>query len=238
MDTINKRITILSKAERAALYELPDFDGDQRLEYFNLTDEEQKLMQSRTHISFKVYCALQIGYFKAKHLFFRFVLEEVKEDFKFILQQYFSEQDSLYFKRKQITNHERYTQCYVIAKHFGYQFWSPYAGSLLRTHSLEIIRRDISPQFIVMELLQFLQVKKIIRPGYTTLQNIVSDVLNTERKRLSTIICNTLTQSDKSALQTLLKDEGTLSGLAEIKQDAKDFKVRMMNIEREKTGNS
>jgi hypothetical protein len=85
-----------------------------------------------------------------------------------------------------------------------------------------------------MELLRFLHAKKIICPGYTTFQDIISNILSSERKRLSTILHEALTQTDQSALQALLKDEGTLSGLAELKQDAKDFKARMMAAEREK----
>ena len=85
-----------------------------------------------------------------------------------------------------------------------------------------------------MELLGFLRARKIIRPGYTTFQDIISNILSSERKRLSTILHEALTQTDQFALQALLKDEGTLSGLAELKQDAKDFKARMMAAEREK----
>jgi hypothetical protein len=35
MRSTNERLTILSEAEQAALYELPDFDGAQRLTYLN-----------------------------------------------------------------------------------------------------------------------------------------------------------------------------------------------------------
>ncbi len=66
----NERLTILSAAEQAALYEIPDFDDAQRLNYLNLTVEEQVLMRSRSNLATQVHCAIQIGYFKAKHLFF------------------------------------------------------------------------------------------------------------------------------------------------------------------------
>lgn len=232
MHAANKRLTILSEAERAALYELPDFDDDQRLEYLKLTAEEQILMQSRSGLSAKIYCALQIGYFKAKHFFFRFTWEEAEEDIAFVLQQYFLEQNN--FTQKPITKYEYYAQSYAITAQFGYESWSQRSETEVRNQVTQIISRDISPQFIVMELLGFLRAKKIIRPGYTTLQNIISDILSTERKRLSTILHDALTQTDQSALQELLKDESTLSGLAELKQDAKDFKARMMAAEREK----
>lgn len=92
MSSQNERPTILSEAEQSALYDIPDFDDDQRLDFLNLTPEEQTLMRSRPHLSAQVHCALQIGYFKAKHLFFRVNWNEVEEDTVFILEQYFPDE--------------------------------------------------------------------------------------------------------------------------------------------------
>jgi len=63
---LDKNLTIVSEAERAALYGLPDFDDFQRAEYFDLTAEERTLVQSRVGLAEQVSCILQIGYFKAK----------------------------------------------------------------------------------------------------------------------------------------------------------------------------
>lgn len=70
----NKRLTIMSEEERFALYGMPDFSESQQYEYLSFTNSEQQFMFSRSVLSAKVYCALQIGYFKAKQLFFRFKL--------------------------------------------------------------------------------------------------------------------------------------------------------------------
>jgi hypothetical protein len=86
----SKRLTILSEAEKLALYGLPDFDDFQRAEYFALTDAERALVHQRKGLSEQVYCLLQIGYFKAKQAFFNFSWQEVPpEDMAFILQRYF-----------------------------------------------------------------------------------------------------------------------------------------------------
>ena len=232
MPVTNKNLTLLSEAERSALYALPDFDHHQRLEYLTLTDPEQQLMCGRPDLSGKIYCALQIGYFKAKQLFFRFTWEEaVSEDVAFICQHYFAEQ---VFEPQSITKHEHYVQCHAIADLLGYQLWSKRFEPLVRQKINQIILRDINPQFIMMELLAFFREKKIIRPRYTTLQVIVSDTLSTERQRLKNLLNTAMDEETKSALQKLLLEENTLSGLAALKQDAKDFKARMMTAEREK----
>jgi hypothetical protein len=43
MRASNERLTILSEAEQAALYEIPDFDDVQRMNYLNFTPEELAL---------------------------------------------------------------------------------------------------------------------------------------------------------------------------------------------------
>ena len=233
MRASNKNLTILSEAEQAALYEIPDFDDVQRLNYLNLTPEEQVLMRSRANLPAQIHCAIQMGYFKAKHRFFPFDWKEVQEDVDFIMQEYFPGQ---LFHPISITKHQYYAQCHVIASHFGYKLWSKEFEPLLISQSEQILRRDVSPQFIVIELLAFMQEKKIMRPGYTTLQAIISKVLNTERNRLGIILQESLTKEDKSSLHKLLleKEAETLSGLADLKQDTKDFKARMISAEREK----
>ena len=86
----NRLLTILSDAEQFALYGMPDFDDGQRLEYLSLCEAELALACSRPGLHAQVYCALQIGYFKAKHAFFRFTWDEVQDDSAFVLSRYFT----------------------------------------------------------------------------------------------------------------------------------------------------
>ncbi len=86
----SKRITVLSEAEKHALYDVPDFDDFQRAEYFAMTEKEYALAFRRKSLRAQVYCLLQIGYFKAKKAFFRFSLQDLSpEDITFIMQRYF-----------------------------------------------------------------------------------------------------------------------------------------------------
>jgi Domain of unknown function (DUF4158) len=71
MTTKNKLLSVLSDAEQEALYGLPDFDDGQRLEFLSLSETELALASSRPGLHTQVHCLLQIGYFKAKHAFFR-----------------------------------------------------------------------------------------------------------------------------------------------------------------------
>ena len=72
----SERLTVLSEAEQFALYGMPDFDDGQQQEYLSLTEAELALACSRPGLHAQAYCALQIGYFKAKHAFFRFTWDD------------------------------------------------------------------------------------------------------------------------------------------------------------------
>ena len=121
MTTKSERLTVLSDAEQEALYGLPDFDDAQRLEYLALTETELALASSRPGLHAQVYCILQIGYFKAKHAFFRFDWSEVEHDCAFVLSRYFHGES---FEHKPISKHEHYTQREWIADLFGYRPWA------------------------------------------------------------------------------------------------------------------
>lgn len=159
----SERLTVLSEAEQEALYGLPDFDDAQRLEYLALTDAELALASSRPGISAQVYCILQIGYFKAKHTFFRFDWNDVEDDGAFVLSRYFHGEP---FERRAITKYEHYTQRERVAELFGYRPWAAGFLQQLAQQAAQIVRRDVTPGFVVAELIVWLNEHKIIRPGY------------------------------------------------------------------------
>jgi Domain of unknown function (DUF4158) len=227
----SERLNVLSEAEQFALYGLPDFDDNQRMEYFVFTEPELALALNRPTLHAQVYCALQIGYFKAKQAFFIFSWEQTKEDGSFLLARYFAGQE---FIPHPITKHEHYAQRTAIAALFGYRLWSTGFLPLLREQATRIVRREVTPAFIVAELIVFLNEQKIVRPAYTTLQTLISETLSAERRRLGQLLDEMLDEPDKAALQQFLVREDTLSGLAALKQDAKHFGYRMMVLERQK----
>jgi TnpA family transposase len=227
----SERLTVLSDAEQFALYGLPDFDDRQRLTYLSLSGPELALASSRAGLHAQVWCALQIGYFKAKHAFFRFSWDDAQEDCTFVLTCYFKDQP---FHRQAITKHEHYTQRTMIAALFGYRLWSADFLTQLAQQAAQIVRRDVTPGFIVAEFIAWLNERKIVRPGHTTLQTLISEALSAERGRLGGLLAEMLDESARQALAQMLVRDDTLSELAALKQDAKNFKWRQMANEREK----
>ncbi len=231
MATKNKLLAVLSDAEQFALYGLPDFDDRQRLDYLSLSESELALACSRPGLHAQAYCTLQIGYFKAKHAFFRFTWDDAQDDCAFVLSRYFNGQT---FEPHAITRHEHYAQRSRIAELFGYRVWSVDFLPQLKQYTAQIVRRDVTPGFIVAELIAYFNEHKIVRPGYTTLQTLISEALSAERWRLGSLLAEVLDGKAKDALAQLLVHDDTLSDLAVLKQDAKHFGWRQMAHEREK----
>ncbi len=232
MNSINKRLSILSPLEEFAFYGFPDFDKEQRATFFDFTEKELEIILRRPSFHSQVYCALQIGYFKAKKFFFRFSLDKIpKDDLQFILLRYFDSKDLL---SSTMTKHEYYLQRKSISNLFGYQLWSRHFLPELNNRAELSAKRDTAPNFITHEILDFLQNQKIVRPGYTTLQTIVSQTLTQERNRLKCLLKKQITDSHKQSLNQLIQKENTLSELAALKQDAKSFGATLMGLERKK----
>ena len=177
---------MLSPAERQALYGLPDFDDFQRAEFFAFTEAERALAERRKGPVEHLHCLLQIGYFKAKNAFFNFARKRCRpRTWPFWLNVTFPANS---VTLQPLAEYEQYTQRAEIAKLFGYRLWSGTDRPTLVETAALLARRDVTPTFILIEILAFLKARKIVRPGYTTLQSIISDALTAERRRLGELI--------------------------------------------------
>jgi len=225
-------LTVLSPAERLALYGVPDFDAFQRAEYFALTGPERAVAERRKGPTAQLHCILQIGYFKAKHAFFSLSAPTVPaEDVAFLVERYFPGNPVTF---RPVSAYEQHAQRTEIARLFRYRLWSATDQAALAEAAASLARRDVTPVFVLIELLAFLTARKIVRPGYTTLQSIIGDALAAERQRLAQLIEVGVDATTHAALRNLLARDDTVSELAVLKQDAKNFRYRMMTAERRK----
>ena len=228
----NERLTILSDAEKTALYGIPSFDDFQRIEFFAMTEAERSLALQRRGILKQVYCMLQIGYFKAKQAFFQFSLDDVPpEDVTFLMQRYFPGETLVV---KPMSTKEYYAQRQEISALFEYRLWTANDLPVLRDKAKLLVRTDVTATFLLAELMVFLMAQRIVRPGYSTLQTIIRDALSAERDRLEKLVEAAITDEARETLELLLTNESTLSELAALKQDAKSFRYRQMGLERQK----
>jgi TnpA family transposase len=204
----------------------------QRKNYFSFSKNELQLIIKNKYKHVNLYTALQLGYFKAKKIFFQISWQDVSiADLNFIIQNYF---ENITIEQLPITKHQYYILRQEIIELFGYQSFLSNHQQMLEGQAINLIKRDISPSFIARVLLEFLNDIKVIRPSYTTLQSLVSLSLTKERIRINTILSTQLSVDAREQLAKLMTSDDSISSLAALKQDAKNFGFKMMLKERDK----
>lgn len=206
MDTTNYsgHLQILEAEEVAHIYALPDFTSDERLVFFTLSIFEKQQMQVFRGLSPKVYFILQLGYFKAKHLFFSFEFEDRVVDTVFILNKYFPS-----LAREKLTNISRPTrqqQQQVICSLLKYQLFNEGFRQQLMKKAAMLAKRHNHAVYLFRSLLQYFHHQKVIIPAYSFLQReVVSLSIRAEHLRLRQFIAEQMSATEKKLVDTLLE---------------------------------
>jgi uncharacterized protein DUF4158 len=83
------RLKILSADEIDALYARPRFTPEERDEYFALSAQEKAALGQLHSLKSKMFFILQLGYFKARRMFFVFGLKDAPADAAYVRDKYF-----------------------------------------------------------------------------------------------------------------------------------------------------
>ena len=179
------RPTILSNDEIEALYGRPRFTHEERVEYFSLSPAEKAALEQLHFINAKIYFILQLGYFKARKMFFVFEPREVEEDIRFIRERYFPDfQDS----DLSISKVTRLKQQRMILKLGNYRNWMRNSRPCWRRRARQAAMVCGKPIYVFRELMHYLAEQRIVAPGYSTMQDIVGGALAYEQRRLAAIV--------------------------------------------------
>ena len=220
MDNPGKRLIILSRDEIEALYGRPCFTQEERGEYFSLTPAEKGALEQLRFINAKIYFILQLGYFKARNMFFTFNLHEVRDDIRFVRNRYFPDfQDA----EPDITKVTRLKQQHTILKLGNYRGWNSKEQSKLEARARQAATVCSKPIYVFRELMHYLAERRVVAPGYSILQNTVGGALAYEQRRLAATANSQVDQSSKEALKRLLADTHGLHEITLLKRDPRDF---------------
>ena len=241
MNTTQKRLRILSLDEIEAIYGRPRFTDEDRTQYFCLSHPERDLLALLRSVKSQVYFILQLGYFKAKHLFFTFFvvstelsewlskqqdtfdLTEVSEDVEYILSQHFN--NSKMTSLTAIDKHTRFRQQHLILECFNYRNCDTEGRQKLAAKAVQLASVCVKPIYIFRELWDYLKEQRIVAPGYSFMQETIGRTLDFEQKRLTAIVRNHLKPSDISALNDLLDNSESLYEITQLKREPKDFSL-------------
>ncbi len=226
----SKRLQILSDEEIAALYNRPCFTEDERALYFMLTTSEQELVASFERAPVQLYCILQLGYFKAKQLFFPFTFADVPEDVAHIHARAFASVSHL--QLRPLSKHTILKQRQRILDLFHYRLCTPADRQQLLLRAQQAARISSKPVYVFREVVHSLAEHRLVSPGYTFLQEaIVGKALTLEEARLVGILQAQLTPAACLTLDQLFDIPDGLYPITLLKQQPKDFSLKELRRE-------
>jgi len=214
-----RNVNILSESEIADIYDIPEFNEHEQMLYFALDPDEKKLADKFKTTNTKLYCILQIGYFRAKNMFFKFRFEDVKADVKFVYDKFC---DGECPSVGAISRERIDLQKEEILKKYDYQQCTGDAMAAVKSHFSMLIKYFPKPHNAARELLKYCDDNKIIMPAYRKLQDIYSESYNNELARLS-VLLDSVPQDIKLQLDSLIKKDDGILSLNDIRYDQRDF---------------
>ena len=236
-----KRLRILEDEEIEALYGIPRFTPEERLEYFSLVPREKVALEQLHAIKSRLYFILQLGYFKSRHQFFVFSLGQVGDteqpasppdvDAAYIRERYFPDFD---FGDLEINKRTRLKHQRLILELCRYRYCDATLREQLQVRARQAARVCGKPVYIFRELMQFLVEHRAVAPGYSFLQDVVGHALTHEQDRLIGLVRSRLQASDIETLELLLDDTTGLYEITQLKRQPKDFSLGQIKREIER----
>jgi TnpA family transposase len=221
MTSDSRRLSILSAREIDELYGLPRFTEEDRRLYFELSAAEREAVHAVHTASAAVHLALQLGYFKAKQQFFVYQREAVLDDLRYLLQQFFPGKELATIKA--LSKPTRLEQQQIILKLFGYRLCDGTAKAELEQKGQRVAMLSTQPIYILREALQYLTHQRIVAPGYTYLQDLVSRVVTGERRRITHLLTHAMTPTVEKQLEAMLQADEGMYRISLLKHEPKDF---------------
>ncbi|MEL6472395.1 MAG: DUF4158 domain-containing protein, partial [Cyanobacteria bacterium J06623_4] len=164
-----KRLQILGEEEIENLYGLPHFTPEEQAEYFTLSEREAAALEQFHTIRSRIYAILQLGYFKARHLFFSFDLDGIGEDAQYVQDRYFPD---IELTEQPISKVTRLNQQRLILELCNYRLCDEAARQLLADKAAQAAGVCGKPVYVFRELLRYLEAQRLVAPGYSSLQDI------------------------------------------------------------------
>jgi TnpA family transposase len=214
------RLSILSDEEIEALYGRPRFTQEERVEYFSLLPSEKASLDQLRFVNAKIHFILQLGYFKARNMFFILDPQEAEEDIRFIRERYFPD---FHEPQPDITKVTRLKQQRTILKLGNYRNWNSKEQVKLDVRARQAATVYSKPIYVFRELMHYLAEQRVVAPGYSTIQDIVGKALAYEQRRLAGIANDHVDQFTRKSLKRLLEDTQGLYEITLLKRDPRDF---------------
>jgi len=215
------RLSILSNKEIQNIYGLPELSHEERIKLFSLNALEKKELGHYRLLRAQIYFILQLGYFKAKKMFFTFSFDDVQNDLQFILRNNFP---GIYnMKGSRLTHKPRSKQQRRILKLLNFKTCSKSDRKQLLEKAKYLATIYTKSVYIFKELFNDLENRRVVFPAYSFFQDIIGKALSDEAMRLEQIVQENVPLAIKEKLDRLLIAETSLYELTLLKKEPRDF---------------
>lgn len=226
------RLAILTGEEIDDLYGLPRFTDADRTTYFELDAAEHAAVEAcRGQI--RMHMVLQLGYFKAKRqFFFDAEFPAIREDVAHIIRRHLPGLSIKAFRSPsgptQVDLQEQ------ILKLFDYRPCNRTIKGQLKDRIQHLALRSTQPRYLLREAFQYLDKERVVAPAYSSLQDVIGQVVTAERNRLTGLLEQALTPDIRSELDDLLHGDESADRVGALKQEPKDFGYNALKQEVER----
>ena len=197
----NKNSTLLNPTEILDIYGPPILNDLESQEHFTLNKAETNLLKTHTNTKDAIYFLVCLVFFKIKGTFVEFNYEDIRVERQYLMKRYFPG------KPLPKSLPVKYIQSQIKSKILNLCGYQKFAGTIPNIIFQELcISTSNHPRQrqLCKEFLNSCVKYKASIPGYTTLQDVVSNVWNHENKRVRTSYIRHTTSPQRAMVLSLL----------------------------------
>lgn len=197
------RMNIFNGLEQKAFESPPVFNSADRLHFFFaplMFGDSMEGMRTPTN---KVCFIVTAGYFKARRTFFSRQFHP--SDIEFVARQIGLDPDEVRldaYSYETCARHQR-----LILHHFGCSAFDAAAKAFTAREIAQMVRVQVRPKLVLLEIIELLINKKIALPSYATLAGLIIAAIDHYQRELGQIIAARLTEKQRDRLDALLEKE-------------------------------
>jgi TnpA family transposase len=194
---------ILNNLERETFESPPQFNSAERKQFFALSKILVGAFENLRTPTNRACFVLTAGYFRAQRRFFGKQFHPA--DVAYVARQLGIDVNQIDFKaydKQTMIRHQN-----IILKHFGVIPFNPKSKSFLAGEIAAMVRVQLRPKLVFVEVVQILTKKKIAVPSYSTLSTMILVAMRKYHRELVKVIETSLTKKHRKRLDELLNKE-------------------------------
>ncbi|HQS84898.1 MAG TPA: Tn3 family transposase [Alphaproteobacteria bacterium] len=227
----NTNSRILSPSELLDIYGLPFLNEEERQKHFTLNEEEVKSLMAFKTSKDAVYFAICLVFFKIKQTFVDFTYREITAERQHIMNLYFPKQ---IFPKELPSEDNKFRIKNKILDLCGYQRLTDKIQDQIKQELFQSALYHPRQRQLCKELLNLFVKHRISIPGYSTLQDIISEIWNKENNRVIDLYLRYTNSDQRKVILSLLEKTDDLHHIISIRKDMKSFNTRDLWTEIEK----